>query len=245
MSQLSKEIEGTEDPAAKQYLEDINKGLQDEYDNLTKVREETKETGEELKKMLQDVAGYAFSAFDQIAGSLSSIWTNQADNLKAEMDMLQQNGELTEEKQLEMQKKIDEYNRRAFVANQANSIAQATSSYALGVMKIWETYANQPWIAGALTGLVTGAYGTQVASIASQSFTPFAKGGIVTGPTMGLVGEAGPEAIIPLSSPTADRMLSGNGVTINITIEGNAREDEVFYAIERAQRTGLLPNWSR
>jgi phage-related minor tail protein len=28
--------------------------------------------------------------------------------------------------------------------------------------------------------------------------TAFAKGGIVTGPTLGLVGEAGPEAIIPL-----------------------------------------------
>lgn len=43
---------------------------------------------------------------------------------------------------------------------------------------------------------------------------PFANGGIVTGPTLGLVGEAGPEAIIPL-----DR-LGALGPTINVTVNG-------------------------
>ena len=40
--------------------------------------------------------------------------------------------------------------------------------------------------------------------------TPFANGGIVTRPTLGLVGEAGPEAIIPLNK------AGGMGMTINI-----------------------------
>lgn len=40
--------------------------------------------------------------------------------------------------------------------------------------------------------------------------TPFANGGIVTRPTLGMVGEAGPEAIIPLSK------AGGMGLTINI-----------------------------
>jgi phage-related minor tail protein len=40
----------------------------------------------------------------------------------------------------------------------------------------------------------------------------FAEGGIVTGPTLALIGEAGPEAVIPL-----DRMSNGGGVTINVT----------------------------
>jgi len=42
---------------------------------------------------------------------------------------------------------------------------------------------------------------------------PFADGGIVTGPTLGLIGEAGPEAVIPL-----DRMDSIGGPTYQITV---------------------------
>ena len=40
----------------------------------------------------------------------------------------------------------------------------------------------------------------------------FAEGGIVTAPTLALIGEAGPEAVVPL-----DRMATGGGVTINVT----------------------------
>jgi len=48
------------------------------------------------------------------------------------------------------------------------------------------------------------------------AITPFADGGIVTGPTLGLVGEAGPEAVIPL-----DRLgRLGGGPTINVTVNG-------------------------
>jgi hypothetical protein len=50
------------------------------------------------------------------------------------------------------------------------------------------------------------------------AITPFASGGIVTGPTLGLVGEAGPEAIIPLSQ--LDRYGGGKGNTYNITVNG-------------------------
>jgi hypothetical protein len=39
-----------------------------------------------------------------------------------------------------------------------------------------------------------------------------ADGGIVTSPTLALIGEAGPEAVVPL-----DRMATGGGVTINVT----------------------------
>ena len=39
-----------------------------------------------------------------------------------------------------------------------------------------------------------------------------AEGGIVTSPTLALIGEGGPEAVVPL-----DRMATGGGVTINVT----------------------------
>ena len=52
------------------------------------------------------------------------------------------------------------------------------------------------------------AVGGAVKSVVSK----FADGGIVTGPTLGLVGEAGPEAIIPLSQLGS----TGGGVVINL-----------------------------
>lgn len=57
--------------------------------------------------------------------------------------------------------------------------------------------------------------------------TPFATGGIVTGPTFAMIGEAGPEAVIPLSSPSASNYLSGGGggSTYNVTINGPAGGD--------------------
>jgi hypothetical protein len=59
----------------------------------------------------------------------------------------------------------------------------------------------------------------------------FADGGIVTSPVMGLVGEAGPEAIIPL-----DQYNRGNGnVTINVT-GGLATSAEIGESVVNALR---------
>jgi hypothetical protein len=63
-------------------------------------------------------------------------------------------------------------------------------------------------VAGAI-GKVGGAIGN-----AASKYYPFAEGGIVTAPTLGLVGEAGPEAIIPLDRW---REMRGGG-EINITV---------------------------
>jgi phage-related minor tail protein len=68
---------------------------------------------------------------------------------------------------------------------------------------------------------------------------PFANGGIVTRPTLGLVGEAGPEAIIPLSK--AGMM---GGITINITggyyLSEMASEDIGNKIIEKLKKTMKL-----
>jgi SLT domain-containing protein len=51
-------------------------------------------------------------------------------------------------------------------------------------------------------------------SAVAGSIPGLASGGIVTGPTIALIGEAGPEAVIPL-----DRgMRAGSGTTINLTV---------------------------
>lgn len=46
--------------------------------------------------------------------------------------------------------------------------------------------------------------------------TPFAHGGIVTAPTLGLIGEAGPEAVIPLGQGGM-----GGGATVNVNVAGS------------------------
>ena len=66
---------------------------------------------------------------------------------------------------------------------------------------------------------------TGTALIAPGGMPKFAEGGIVNGPTIALVGEAGPEAIIPLSK-------MGNGATININING------AIFSQDAAQKLG-------
>jgi Flp pilus assembly pilin Flp len=65
--------------------------------------------------------------------------------------------------------------------------------------------------------------------------TPFEKGGIVTQPTFALIGEAGPEAVIPLN-----RAGAFGGITINVQAGLVANPDQIgqqiIEAIQRAQR---------
>lgn len=85
-----------------------------------------------------------------------------------------------------------------------------------------------------LENLVSGAFSNIIGSItpfAKGGVTPFASGGIVGGPTlfpmgarMGLMGEAGPEAIMPLKRGADGRLgvagAGGGGVaSVNVTIQ--------------------------
>lgn len=58
--------------------------------------------------------------------------------------------------------------------------------------------------------------GVKEISLGIPLLTPFAKGGIVTGPTAALIGEAGPEAVIPLDEAGG----MGNTFNINIDVSG-------------------------
>lgn len=62
----------------------------------------------------------------------------------------------------------------------------------------------------------------------------FAKGGIVTRPTLAMIGESGPEAVVPLSGPNAGN-FGGGGVTVNVT-GGLATSAEIGQAVVNAIR---------
>ena len=73
--------------------------------------------------------------------------------------------------------------------------------------------------------------GTNATQAASRMNLPrMAEGGIVSSPTLALIGEAGPEAVVPL-----DRMQTGGGITINVA-GGLATSAEIGESVVNALR---------
>jgi hypothetical protein len=64
-----------------------------------------------------------------------------------------------------------------------------------------------------------------------------ANGGIVTSPTLAMIGERGPEAVIPLTGPNAGGGMGGN--TVNINVNGGDPN-----AVVAALRTYMRQNGS-
>ena len=75
---------------------------------------------------------------------------------------------------------------------------------------------------------IGGNSATQAAS--RMNIPRMAEGGIVSSPTLALIGEAGPEAVVPL-----DRMSTGGGITINVT-GGLATSAEIGESVVNALR---------
>ena len=78
-----------------------------------------------------------------------------------------------------------------------------------------------PAAIGAALGLV---------KTAMNQIPAFAEGGIVTGPTMGLVGEAGPEVIFPLSKL---RSFMGEGMGGKVQVQGILTGQDIFLSNAR------------
>jgi uncharacterized membrane protein YjjP (DUF1212 family) len=75
---------------------------------------------------------------------------------------------------------------------------------------------------------IGGNSATQAAS--RMNLPRMAEGGIVSSPTLALIGEAGPEAVVPL-----DRLQNGGGITINVT-GGLATSAEIGESVVNALR---------
>lgn len=148
------------------------------------ITEQTKAEAEIRKQALSDIAY-------QTGDALMSITTTVGDFQTAAMN-----------KELESagnnEKKKDEIRKRYAKKQQKVSIAQALIN---GALAITRAFADLGPIAAAIfSGLITANTAAQVAVIKSQAF---ADGGIVSGPTLGLVGEypgarSNPEVIAPL-----------------------------------------------
>ena len=85
----------------------------------------------------------------------------------------------------------------------------------------------------------TKAFSTKPTAVAGDGgLIPFAKGGLVTGPTNALIGEAGPEVVIPLDRFESMMGLSQGGPAVNYYAAPNQSldsEEELFMAMKRAK----------
>lgn len=78
---------------------------------------------------------------------------------------------------------------------------------------------NAPGLTSAIDRVLTG-------------IPQLARGGLVTAPTVALIGEAGPEAVVPLSN------VGAMGATYNITVNTGADPNSVVAAIKRYTKNG-------
>ena len=213
-------------------LVEMLRSCQEEYKNLEVVSEEVTDN-------IKDDISTLLSGVQNLFSSLNAFSSSYYQN---EIDRVEKSTESEEEKV----RKIDELKRKQFAADKANSIAALTISTAQGIMNATSTYANNLPMMSAMIGLISATSAVQLATILGQEYTGLATGGIVSQPTKALIGEGGEkEAIMPLSKldEYVNREEKGNiTIIVNVSGKGDTASD-VYYAIERAQRTGLLPKW--
>ena len=213
-------------------LVEMLRSCQEEYKNLEVV-------SEEVTNNIEDDISTLLSSVQNLFSSLNAFSSSY---YQSEINRVEKSTESEEEKA----RKIDELKRKQFAADKANSIAALTISTAQGIMNATSTYASNLPIMSAMIGLISATSAVQLATILGQEYTGLASGGIVSQPTKALVGEGGEkEAIMPLSKldEYVNREEKGSiTIIVNVSGKGDTASD-VYYAIERAQRTGLLPKW--
>lgn len=81
-------------------------------------------------------------------------------------------------------------------------------------------------LATAIRNAQSAKYTSTVSMSAAASIPKLAEGGIVNGPTIAMIGEAGREAVVPLDR-AGSMGFGGGGPTVNITINGDVSGEEI------------------
>lgn len=97
-------------------------------------------------------------------------------------------------------------------------------------------------------GTLVGGLVESVFTATNPAVTPFAKGGVVAAPSyfplgrdLGLMGEAGAEAILPLQRGSDGRLgVAGGGTSVNVTFNVTASDARSFAASEAELSAMLL-----
>jgi len=128
----------------------------------------------------------------------------------------------------------------AFENQKKLQIAQVIMSTATAAMKAYEQFG----VYGAIAAAGMAAVGAmQISAISSQQYTPREKGGSLTGGKPYLVGEKGPELMIPGAGGTMipnnklDDFAGGGGGASNITFEIHANDTKDFDKLLTSRRS--------
>lgn len=149
------------------------------------------------------------------------------------------NAEEKAEAQLELDEKVAEKRksilRKQAIAEKAAAIISAVINGAQAITKV----SAQTGIAAVFAApLMSALIGAQIALIAAQPIPQFAAGGIVSGPTLGIMGEyagakSNPEVIAPLNKLKS--MLPGSG-TETVIPDVRITGEDLLIVFERATR---------
>jgi len=129
-------------------------------------------------------------------------------------------------------KKEKAMKRKQAIRDKAMKLASAIMSTAEGIMGAVAAF---PVTGGMPMAAIIGALGAaQVATIASTPI-PFAMGGLVSGPTLGLIGEgSGTSAFNPEVVSPLDKLMGMMG-TSNVNVHGRIQGDNIVLVSDKAE----------
>lgn len=168
---------------------------------LSSLKEETETALSEAEKAKESRVKQAESEY---ASGEISYKDFLAKKEKADTDYEKTQASLrasAEKQEASLRAQKNEAERKAFENRKALAISDATLQSGVAVMKAWATLG--PVAAGVASLAIGTLLATQVALISSQKFVPqYAKGGVFTSPHLGIFGEDGAEAVVPLEKNT-------------------------------------------
>lgn len=198
-----------------------------------------------------DLIGRFFEKWGESIKMVGSIFSNMINNKmialdnyhKRETEGIATSG-MNSKQQAAAQEKLDKQvaekraklQRKAAIAEKMSSIASAVMNTALAITK---TLGELGFLGIPMSSIVAGLGAVQVATIAAQPIPQFADGGVVSGPTLGLMGEysgarSNPEVIAPLDRLKS--IIGDTGSSSTVIPDVKIKGDDLLIVFDRANR---------
>jgi hypothetical protein len=218
-------IGGLENVGEDTAIKDSEKAHQDYLDNLSKfykfkinlTKKDYEENQKILKKQEQDMNAFADKMASSITGAIKSTW-----------DAIQSGKNVFDAISESLMKFIEEL---GFAILKAQILADIQNSMKTG--------------SGGSTSADSSGGGIFDLLFTLLKVVPFANGGVVSKPTFSMIGEAGPEAVMPLSKLSGMMNSTFNaGAMSGQSTGGNGqfvlRGQDLLVAINRTQKSSFL-----